>query len=210
MNKNIFFGFLVKTRGNVWHELLVVFGTTFCIKPCWAVSFCSGEDLQRDANLLLCDVSALKSNRIMVVTSDCDCLRDEGRELAKKLTEAEAEVTALEGHGSHCMAHLLDKDFERKMYDTFIKLMLPQTTWFAEEGMLGCFAWSATFAVVGHIDWSWEEKTCAKWRRSPEKADLTPYNSWLLSAMARGMQGHQHFGEHIEISWNIIKDPLGF
>ena len=67
----------------------------------------SGEDLQRDANLLMSDFSGLKGNRVLVVTATCDCLRDEGRELAKKLEEAGVQVTALEGPGSHCVAHML-------------------------------------------------------------------------------------------------------
>jgi acetyl esterase/lipase len=85
----------------------------------------SGEDLQRDANLLMSDFSGLKGNRVLVVTATCDCLRDEGRELAKKLEEAGVQVTALEGPGSHCVAHMLDNDFRDETFKTFISLMLP-------------------------------------------------------------------------------------
>ena len=71
------------------------------------------------------DFSGLKGNRVLVVTATCDCLRDEGRELAKKLEEAGVQVTALEGPGSHCVAHMLDNDFRDETFKTFISLMLP-------------------------------------------------------------------------------------
>lgn len=94
----------------------------------WLLSDSNGqirEDLQRDANLLMSDFSGLKGNRVLVVTATCDCLRDEGRELAKKLEEAGVQVTALEGPGSHCVAHMLDNDFRDETFKTFISLMLP-------------------------------------------------------------------------------------
>mmetsp|Transcript_79797 Transcript_79797/g.97688 ORF Transcript_79797/g.97688 Transcript_79797/m.97688 type:complete len:340 (-) Transcript_79797:26-1045(-) len=85
------------------------------------------EDLKKDANLLESDFSVLGkfNNKILVATASCDCLRDEGRELAKKLAEAGADVTALEGHGSHCLPHLLDSDFRDKIYENYLRNILP-------------------------------------------------------------------------------------
>lgn len=68
----------------------------------------TGEDLVKAANLLEQDLSILRGAKVFVCTASFDALRDEGVALAKKLREAGAEVSAVEGAGSHCMPHMLN------------------------------------------------------------------------------------------------------
>eukprot|EP00438_Fugacium_kawagutii_P013440 Skav224030 [mRNA] locus=scaffold4539:21030:22037:- [translate_table: standard] len=94
----------------------------------WLLSDANGvvrEDLKKAANLLEADWSGLRGNNILIVTADSDCLRDEGRALAKKMSQAGLNVTAIEGPGSHCISHLLDEPFRDEIYEHYLQLMLP-------------------------------------------------------------------------------------
>lgn len=82
---------------------------------------------QKPCFLFVGDLSAFRGQQFLIVTATCDCLRDEGRQLAQKMSELGIQVTALEGPGSHCMPHLTNVTFKEQLFEAFGRLMLPQT-----------------------------------------------------------------------------------
>lgn len=81
------------------------------------------EDLVKAANLLEQDLSILRGAKVFVCTASFDALRDEGVALAKKLREAGAEVSAVEGAGSHCMPHMLNPQCKAQTFDALARLL---------------------------------------------------------------------------------------
>ena len=98
---------------------------------------------------VLGDLSPFRGQQVLIVTATCDPLRDEGRQLAQKMSELGVQVTAMEGPGSHCIPHLINVTFKEQLFEAFGRLMLPQTWCTVRKAFLAVFLTS----LAGEIDW---------------------------------------------------------
>ena len=79
----------------------------------------AGKELQDAADLLSCDFRSLKGLPVLVCLSSYDCMHDEGKALAKRLSESGAFLYQVEGRGSHAMAHIVDPECKAKTFEAF-------------------------------------------------------------------------------------------
>ena len=75
------------------------------------------------ASLLEADFSPLQNSQLLLLLGSCDPLRDEGRELSKRLLRTGVAVTTIEAQGSHAMAHLVDRKSREDLFESFKQLL---------------------------------------------------------------------------------------
>jgi len=72
-------------------------------------------------------LNSKKAPKIIIITNEADCLRDDGIALAKKLEAAEADVKLMRCSGSHWLGTLINKKFYGEVIESWQEALFGET-----------------------------------------------------------------------------------